>query len=132
MSKLAIEAVSATVMLAVNSPEFTKVVELTVTPPGSVVPVTNHFAFALFLKPLPVTFTLRLIVPCAVDAGAAAVTWTCWAWADDRAPVTLRKRKPKLSRIRMGAALCLGFIFPPSGHGIAWGEKETVSALHGQ
>ena len=28
------------------------VVELTETPPVSVVPVTNHFAFAPFLKPL--------------------------------------------------------------------------------
>src|SRR5258707_114024 len=124
MSKFAITAVSETVMFASTSLLLTNAVELTVTPPGSVVPVTNHFAFAPFLKPLPVTFTFRLIVPCSVDAGAAAVTWTCCAWADDRAPVTLRKRKPKLSRIRMGAALCLGFIFPPSGHGIAWGEKE--------
>jgi hypothetical protein len=61
-------------MFAVSSPELTKVVELTVTPPGSVVPVTNHFALAPFLKPLPVTFTFRLIVPCAVEEGLAAVT----------------------------------------------------------
>ena len=49
MSKLAIAAVSATVIFAVNSVLLTKVVELTVTPPGSVVPVTNHFALAPFL-----------------------------------------------------------------------------------
>ena len=35
MSKFAIAAVSATVMLAVTSVLLTKVVELTVTPPGS-------------------------------------------------------------------------------------------------
>ena len=46
--------------------------ELTVTPPGLVVPVTNHCAVAPFLNPLPETMTLRFVVPwdCVVRVGA--------------------------------------------------------------
>ena len=63
-------------------------------PPGSAVPVTRNFTLALLLKPLPVTVTSRLTVPCTVDDGSAAVTDTCWACAS-RAASALRRRTSK-------------------------------------
>ena len=56
-------AVLETVIFAVSVLVFTNAVELTVTPPGFVVPLINHWALAPALKPLPPTVTLRLIVP---------------------------------------------------------------------
>ena len=44
-------------MFAVKPLEPLKVVEFTVTPPGSVVPVMNHWALAPFLNPLPLMLT---------------------------------------------------------------------------
>ena len=60
MSKLEITAVSATVMLAVSSVLLTKVVELTVTPPGLVVPVTNHLRFRSVLEALAGDFDVEV------------------------------------------------------------------------
>src|SRR5579864_5868192 len=74
MSKLPTCAVLETVMLAVRVEEFTNAVEFTVTPPGLLVPLTNHCAFAPALNPLPPTVTLRLIVPWTAEFGVALVT----------------------------------------------------------
>ena len=70
-------AVLDTVIFAVTWFEALNAVELTVTPPGFVVPVINHCALAPFLKPLPDTITLRLVVPCVVELGLALVTVIC-------------------------------------------------------
>ena len=61
-------------MFAVSWVELTKLVELTVTPPGFVVPVTNHCALAPCLKPLPLTVTFRLMVPWAAEVGLVVFT----------------------------------------------------------
>lgn len=87
-SKPLMLAVDDTVMFAVNWLELLNVVELTVTPPGFVVPVTNHCAFAPFLNPLPLTVTLRLMVPWAAALGLVEVTWI-WA-AAGRMPATAK------------------------------------------
>src|SRR6266852_3393149 len=68
-------APDAMVRFAVNWPEPLNVVEFTVTPPGFVVPVTNHCAFAPFLKPLPLTVMLRLMVPWGAALGLVELTW---------------------------------------------------------
>ena len=44
------------------------------TPPGFVVPVTNHWALAPFLNPLPEMVTSRLIVPWGAAVGLAEST----------------------------------------------------------
>src|SRR5439155_17034659 len=62
-------APDAIVMLAVNEDEPLNVVEFTVTPPGLVVPVTNHWALAPFLNPLPLTVTFRFTVPWGAALG---------------------------------------------------------------
>ena len=80
MSKLLITASGATVMLAVNWVEPLNVVELTVTPPGFVVPVTNHWALAPFWNPFPVIAMSRLIVSWGAVLGLAESTWI-WAVA---------------------------------------------------
>src|SRR5579864_3208339 len=68
-------APKAIVMFAVSWPEPLNAVEFTVTPPGFVVPVTNHSAFAPFLKPLPLTVTLRLVLPWGAALGLVELTW---------------------------------------------------------
>src|SRR5512146_1962594 len=91
MSKLPICAVLETVMLAVRVVEFTKAVEFTVTPPGLLVPLTNHCALAPALKPLPPTVTLRLVVPWTAEFGIALFTDICApAGLASRASVTIR------------------------------------------
>src|SRR5215471_6913768 len=79
MSYPLMTASAATVILAVTCPELLNAVEFTVTPPGLVVPLTNHCALAPFLKPLPFTMTSRLTVPCAAELGVAEVTVICAA-----------------------------------------------------
>src|SRR5689334_21523347 len=79
MSKLAMSAVEATVIFAVTWFELTNAVELTVIPPGSVVPVKKNLELAPFLNPLPPTATFRLMVPCAAEFGFAEVTCGCAA-----------------------------------------------------
>src|ERR1700758_666314 len=74
-------AVLETVMFAVRVLGFTNAVELTVTPPGFVVPLINHWACAPALKPLPPTVTSRLIVPWVAEFGTALVT-EIWAGAE--------------------------------------------------
>src|SRR6476661_4530519 len=72
-----VTAVVETVMLAVNCEELLKAVEFTVTPPGLVVPLTNHLALAPFLKPLPLTATFRFVVPWGAVFGLVEFTWIC-------------------------------------------------------
>src|SRR5579864_5675182 len=68
-------APEAIVIFAVRLLEPLTVVELTVTPPGFVVPVMNHWALAPFLNPLPLTVTFRLMVPWAAELGLVELTW---------------------------------------------------------
>src|SRR5215813_13291975 len=84
MSKPLITASGATVILAVIWVGLLKEVEFTVTPPGFVVPVTNHCATAPLLNPFPVTTTSRLIVPWGAALGLAESTWI-WAAKGDAA-----------------------------------------------
>src|ERR1051325_6064646 len=74
MSNPLIVASVAIVMFAVNAVEPLKVVEFTVTPPGFVVPVTNHWALAPFLNPLPLIVTVRFMVPWGAELGLVEVT----------------------------------------------------------
>src|SRR5882762_5981323 len=79
-------------MFAVNWLELLKVVELTVTPPGLVVPLRNHWAFAPFLNPFPLTVTFRLIVPCGAALGLVEETWI-WpvaGWASRKVSITIK------------------------------------------
>src|SRR5205814_2536582 len=71
-------ASGATVMLAASWVDPLKEVELTVTPPGFVVPVMNHCALAPFLNPLPVMATSRVTVSWGAALGLAESTWI-WA-----------------------------------------------------
>ena len=80
MSKPLITASGATVMFAVNWVEPLNVVEFTVTPPGFVVPVTNHWAWAPFWNPFPVMAMSRFMVPWGAALGLAESTWI-WAVA---------------------------------------------------
>src|SRR5215467_3034745 len=76
-SKPEVTASDAMVMFAVRLVEPLKVVELTVTPPGLVVPPTNHCALAPLLKPLPFTVTFRFVVPWGAASGLVEFTWIC-------------------------------------------------------
>src|SRR5215469_4958928 len=64
-------------IFAVNDEPLENDVELTVTPPLFVVPVTWNAAFAPLLKPFPLIVTSRLVVPWAADDGSAPVTVIC-------------------------------------------------------
>src|SRR6516225_3751588 len=98
-------------MLAVSWVSLLNAVELTVTPPGLVVPVTNHFAAAPFLKPLPDTITSRLMVPCADELGFAAVTLICApAWGESR-----QLRRNRINEQIVEEAGCLTFNSPRPG-----------------
>src|SRR5215467_10717112 len=92
MSKFAITASAATEMFAVSCWELLNVVELTVTPPGFVVPVTNHCALAPFLNPLPPITTFRLTVPWAAELGLADLTWI-WPVAGNTLPSATKSKK---------------------------------------
>jgi hypothetical protein len=64
-------------IFAVNDELLENEVELTVTPPLFVVPLTWNAAFAPLLKPFPLIVTSRLMVPWAADDGSAPVTVIC-------------------------------------------------------
>ena len=89
MSNPLITASLAIVIFAVKLVEPLNAVELTVTPPGFVVPVTNHWALAPLLNPLPLSVTFKLVVPWGAAAGLVEVTWI-WA-AAGRMPTTATK-----------------------------------------
>src|SRR6516164_1788654 len=76
-SKPEVTASDAMVRFAVRLVEPLKVVELTVTPPGLVVPLTNHCALAPLLKPLTFTVTFRFVVPWGAASGLVEFTWIC-------------------------------------------------------
>src|SRR5215469_10165540 len=95
-------------MLAVSWLELLKTVEFTVTPPGFVVPVTNHWAFAPFLKPLPLTVTFRLTVPCAAELGFAEITVICAAvWGQ-----TIEERSTIRNNEKRTAVVCFTYSLP--------------------
>src|ERR1035437_1689527 len=81
-------------------------VEFTVTPPGLVVPETNHWATAPFLNPLPLTTTSRLTVPCAALLRTAEVTWICAnALGAQNSSATPISRRPNTARARFFIAV---------------------------
>ena len=69
------------------------------TPPGLVVPVTRNCTLAVLSKPLPLITTSRLMVPCVVDAGVAAVTLTCAHAAPTGASARSEQRKTDMASL---------------------------------
>lgn len=97
-------------MFAVSWLELTNVVELTVTPPGFVVPVTNHCAFAPFLNPLPLTVMSRLMVPWAAALGLVELTWI---WPTAQATPKTTKAATNVSRRTFGEEDEMAFMLDP-------------------
>jgi hypothetical protein len=103
-------------MFAVNVFEPLNAVEFTVTPPGFVVPVTNHWALAPFLKPLPLIVTFKLVVPWGAAEGLVEVT--CIWPAAGNAPIAATTIKMASSNDEQR----LDFISTP--------QEKNGSALH--
>src|SRR5438552_5801543 len=100
-------APEAILIFAVKLLEPLNVVELTVTPPGFVVPVTNHCALAPFLNPLPLMVTFRFTVPWGAALGVVELTWICAI-----AETALRKLTAAANASRTNQQ-CLDFISAP-------------------
>src|SRR3990172_1543843 len=109
-SKLPRVASRATSMLAVSWPGLTNEVDLTVMPPGLVVPVTKNWETAPRLKPLPLIVTLRLTVPWGAEEGSAELTWMSCATAGAGTPAEARKSNRQPTR---PADVAVDFIHSP-------------------
>src|SRR5436309_4079994 len=99
-------APDAIVMLAVNEDEPLNVVEFTVTPPGLVVPVTNHWALAPFLNPLPLTVTFRFTVPWGAALGVVELTWICAIAETALRKLTAPAKTSRTNQQRLDFILC--------------------------